>query len=716
MRKRGYCVEQFRYWFQMIDHNWNEDKGIYVPGDAGSGVGFNASMLACLTVMGLEGDSMRARRISRIIENLLATPPWDPEYHYWNQRFDRLGMEPHGGQCAVGGYLAMTYMYRKELGLPADLLESAMDEVELMTAKMAEAARRAGEVPFNCYVDADGKVVDAWAIKCDAIRRGVPEDMRWLREGGPSNQLSELWAATMAYMATGREVFWDHVRQIWGRIIEREENGKPLLFRSCMDPDYSYIYASDPTTEHGIHSHRYTQSVYGSGFLVLHADVVRIARKVGRTERAWEEMVRRYAQALFGRMLLLDGTCNMVFNAYGWERSFTACYARACHLYPLISVADLTPLTAGQLVGMIDGSLRTLKEWHESGLSGNFPPVLGLKGFHRAGSEHTAQMLTSGLAEMILTNHEAMDVQEQSEGFPRHYSGFAWEQKHFVMQTPSYSFTVVGAGTPHFEQKGYLGLGMVASGGEYVIKVPDGPYLTPLSDAGRAVLSVRAAGEDLCSSDVHFFNRDEHGFRMEVILPDGTRISRGEDFGPSPYDPELETLSLEVSFGKNQIRLSRRFDFSSEGVVVTDSIEALEKVEVEHCFSRLPVITVDPTGACVVLTGMAGGRPVEIKPPCHMGYVGDIQHYDQDFMQSIVDLERLEISYLSGHGFTFERLDKEPVRVATSRGEWQENCLMRVDGKNIDYHWINGPLTMVKGERRSFSYKITPTVPARIRS
>jgi len=143
-------------------------------------------------------------------------------------------------------------------------------------------------------------------------------------------------------------------------------------------------------------------------------------------------------------------------------------------------------------------------------------------------------------------------------------------------------------------------------------------------------------------------------------------------------------------------------------MVITDSIEALDDVEVEDFFSRLPVITVGPHGETVAIEGKAAGRALEIKPPCHMGYDQDMQHYDQDFIQSIADLEWLEISYPLGYGFTCERLGSGPIRLAISRGEWQENRLMRVDGKNIDYHWISVPTVLRQGEKRSFPYRITP--------
>jgi hypothetical protein len=701
---RSKYLDDFRYWFGMIDHGWDEKKGLYVPPDAGSEVAANAAMLSCLTVMALEGDRGRAARIPRIVEHLIGTPPWDSEYHYWNQRFDRLGMEPHAGLYSVAGQLSMVYLYRSELGLPSDLMETAMGEVELMSARAAGFARHAADIPINCYIDQDGKIVDAWAIKCDAIRRGVPEDMRWMGEGGPSNQLVEAWVAAMAFLATRREAFWEDEQVIWGRIIEKTENGRPKLFRNAMDPDYSFVYSVDPAGEQGLKTHRYTQTAYAVGFLLLHANAVALARKVGRSNAVWEELVRNAAQSVFGRIALRDGTGNLVLNSYGWERSITVCHARAFDMHRIITVADLTPYTAGQLAAMSDAALKMAKE-----VRGAFPPILGLKGFHRLGIEGTASMIASTLAETILTNQEAMEVEPEPLDSPKCYSGFAWEQKHFVMQTPTYSLTVIGAGMPYIEERGYLGYGTVATGGEYIIKLPNGPYLTPLSDFGRATLCARSGDHELRSSEVHFFNHADYGFRMDVILPDGTRISRGEDFGPSPYDVESENLSLEVSFGKSDMRLTRRLDLSPEAITITDSVAALKDVEIEDCFTRIPVITVGPDGECVTIKGLAAGRAVEIKPPCHMGYAGDIQHHDQDFIQSISNLDWLEISYPSGHGFTFERLGgRGSVRAAISRGEWQENVHMRVDGKNIDYHWISAPTKLVKGEKQSFSYRLAP--------
>ncbi|NJD04280.1 MAG: hypothetical protein FIA99_17175 [Ruminiclostridium sp.] len=706
MSKQFY-VDNFRYWFNILDQAlWDEKKGMYISEDAGTDVLFNASMLSNLTVMALYDDTKWARRISRIIENIVTTPPWDPEYHYWNYQSDRMGMEPHPGAFFIGSDLAKAYMYRKELDLPPDLLEKAMDEVQLLTAKRAEMTLHVGEIPYSCYVDSEGKVVDAGAIKNDAIRRGIPEDMRWLRMAGPNNQLVELSVAAIAFLATGREAFWDHVRLIWGRIIEKEENGKPYLFRSCMDPDYSFIYATDPRNTS--HTHRYTQSAYALGFINIHAKVVNIARKTGRSDVLWEKLIRFYTEALLGRTILRDGSSNMVFNPYGWDRSTMVNSTIAYNLYPLITIADITPLTAGQIAKISNTSLRKMRELYEKGYSLEFPPDLGLKGFNRSGTRIAATVLVTELAEIILMDKEAMEIEEDNEEIRGCYSGFAWKQKHFVMQTPVWSMTVVGAGTPYFEQKGYLGAGMVTTGGEYVLKVPDGPYLTPLTDSSRTIMSSRTAGESICSSDVNLFNQDEYGFNMEVILPDGTRISQGEEYGPSPYDPEIENLSLEVGYGKNNVRMARRFDFGPESIVITDSIEALDNVEIEYFFSRLPIITVNPAGECVNIKGMAAGRPVEIKPPCHMGYVNDIPHHDQDFIKSVKNLEKLEISYPSGYGFTLERLDMGPVHIVLSRGEWQENRRMRVDGKNLDYYWINGPAKLSKGERRGFSYKITP--------
>ncbi len=695
---RSDYLEHFRYWFSKVDEGWDERKGRYEDSDPGSAVIRNAAMLPCLALMALEGESKFGRRIPPIVEHLTGSPPWDPDYHYWNQRFDRLGMEPHAGMSWVASYLAITYMYRQELRLPSDLMESAMGKVQQFTAKMAEAATRAKEYPLNCYIDDKGQVVNPGPIVRQAIRQGVREDLRWLREGGPSNQLFELEAASLAYLATHREIFWEHVQLLWSRIIESEQNGKPILFRSCMDPDYSFIY--------GTESHRYTIFAYAMGFLAYHSNAVRIARKVGRSKPTWERLVSYSAEAVFGRVIFRDGTSNLVLNAYGWERSGAAIYLYPYWVHPMVSIADLSPFSSGQLKRMIDHSLQTLRSWEEKGSPVYFPPDLGLKGYHRG--PYIPRFLALTLANIILTNPEALRVEEPPRELPRCYSGFAWEQKHFVFQTPSYLLTIVGTGTPYHEEKGHLGTGMTTSGGEYVLKVPDGPFLTPLSNFGRNLLSARIDKETLCSSHVHFFNRDEFRFRMEVILPDGTRVSAGEEFGPPPYDTRLEAISVEVSFGKGNARLIRRFDLSPNRIVIKDCIEASGDVEIEDCFSRLPLITVDPQGRSVQLKGKAGGRPFEVRPPIFMGYTDDIPYPDQDFIPGLTGLERLEVTFGSGHGFLFEQIEKRPIRLAISRGEWQENRRMRIDGKNLDFHWIAQPTRLTKGEVQAFSYSITP--------
>lgn len=50
----------------------------------------------------------------------------------------------------------------------------------------------------------------------------------------------------------------------------------------------------------------------------------------------------------------------------------------------------------------------------------------------------------------------------------------------------------------------------------------------------------------------------------------------------------------------------------------------------------------------------------------------------------------------------------EEIKYWISRGEWQENKRMRVDGKNLEYVWIWEPVNLKKGESRAFRYALKP--------
>jgi hypothetical protein len=246
--------------------------------------------------------------------------------------------------------------------------------------------------------------------------------------------------------------------------------------------------------------------------------------------------------------------------------------------------------------------------------------------------------------------------------------------------------------------------GLVTAGGEYVLQIPGGEYLTPLSNLGRAVLQARVNGQTLCSSDLTFFNKEDYAFDMAVIIA-GKRIDHGEEYGLPPYDPRTQELDLEVSFSKYGVRLTRRFLLTPEQVEVTDRLETLEEVTVEHAFSRLPIITVGPRGEEVAIKGKAHGKAIEIVPPCHILYPHPF--HDQDIIQSLRGLEYLEIRY-PGFGLKISQLSTNPIRLRISKGEWQENRRMRVDGKNLDYMWIWEPVNLKKDESRVFRYELKP--------
>lgn len=236
-----------------------------------------------------------------------------------------------------------------------------------------------------------------------------------------------------------------------------------------------------------------------------------------------------------------------------------------------------------------------------------------------------------------------------------------------------------------------------------MIKVPGGDYLTPISDQARNTLGAKVDGEVFSSSEITFANRDQYEFAMKVILPDGKEIHRGEDFGPLPYDPRLNKIGLEVRYAKGKAIMGRRFDFDYERIRIKDFLEAREDTEVEYAFSRMPIITVTAQGETPLIQGLSSGKGIQIKPPVYMGY--EIVHDDQFFIESIPDLEYLEVKYPSC-GMEIRRLDEGKIKLRITRGEWQENKRMRVDGKNLDYLWIHEPAKLRKGQQRSFTYEI----------
>lgn len=668
---------------------WDEAQGLYREMKV---VG-NALMLPSLTVLALEGDGESRLKIPRLIERLVQSPPWDSKYHYWNGEWELLGQEPHGGSTQMGTFLALPLRYAGELGLPESLVATGYDYIAKMLTRWVRFTDHAKDAPVTTYVDDKNRPVNLGALKTEYVRQNRPEDFGHLREIGPKNQVCwEMRAAAIMYLTTGREEFWDYTERFWKRIIERVEVGRPYLFLSCFDPDYSYIYSVHP-------SHRYEMSMYTAHAIGSYADVVRIARKVGRPHPVWEEFLKNWSQAVLTRVILNDGLCNLVLNGYGWERVFLNAVARSQVLHPLISLADLTPLSPEELGYLVDSSVSLYREWEAE--TNHFPPHLGLKGRSASDPSTSISYLIAELALRLLTNEESIGIE------PREPAGclssFSWAQKYFVMQTPNYQLTAIGSGTEVRPNEGHQGFGILSSGGEYVIKVPGGEYLTPISDGARTTLEAKVDGDIFSSSEITLDNREQVELKMKVILPNGEEVSRGEDFGPLAYDSRLEKIGLEVRYAKGQAIMGRRFECDSEKIRIKDFLEAKEEIQVEYAFSRLPIITVTAQGETPQIRGLSSGKKIQIKPPCYMGY--EIVHDDQFFIESICDLEYLEVGYPSC-GMEVRRLDQGKIKLRITRGEWQENKRMRVDGKNLDYVWIYEPMKLLKGQQKSFQYEI----------
>lgn len=669
---------------------WDEAQGLYH--NEAKVVG-NAMMLPSLTVLALEGDGESRSKIPRILERLVQTPPWDSQYHYWNGEWDLLGQEPHGGMTQFGTYLAMSLRHAEELEIPRSLAATGDDCIAKMLARWVQFTDHAKDAPKTTYVDEQGRPVNLGALKAEYVRQNRPEDFGHLREIGPKNQVCwEMRAAAVMYLATGREEFWDYVERFWKRIIDRVEEGRPHPFPACFDPDFSFIYSVNP-------AHRYEMSVYTAHAIGSYADVVRIARKIGRTNPVWEEFIRHWAGAVFTRVVLSDGLCNLVLNGYGWERVSVHAIARGHVLHPLIPLADLTPLSREELGYLVDSSIHLYREWEAE--TNPFPPHLGLKGRSTSDPSMSISLLIAELALRLLANDDSIGIESRKP--TGCFSSFSWAQRYFVMQTPGYQLTAVGSGTEVRPTEGHQGLGVLSSGGEYVIKVPGGDYLTPISDQARTTLEVKVDGEVFSSSEITLANREQYKLEMKVILPDGEEIRRGEDFGPLLYDPRLEKIGVEVRYAKGNAVMGRRFECDPERIRITDFLEAKEEMRAEYAFTRIPIITVTAQGETPQIRGVSSGRKIQIKPPVYMGY--EVVHDDQIFIESIADLEYLEVTYPSC-GMEIRRLDQGKIKLQITRGEWQENKRMRVDGKNLDYVWVYEPMTLRKGQRMSFRYEI----------
>jgi len=669
-----------------LEDRWDEERGYYrIPQSTRS----NGMLIPPMLVLIGEGEEHWKERILRMAARMVQSPPYDERYRYFNWNMNQAGGEIHsaGSMTQIG--LSFVLRYEERLELPSELRAEIARKLHDSLERLSEFGRHATESEVGMSVEADGTPVDIGKERAEKIEKGLPENFGRLRQIGPSNQTCwEMRACVYAWEATRDEDYLDFADLLWQRVLRDEEGHPP--YRACFSEDHSFIY----TPRNPLWN--YDQAMYDFGMYCQYADCVRLLRRAGRSKDYIERFMKHWGDALFTRMVLTDGSCNMVFNSYGWERSTVGCvYGETLWLHPVMAVADLTPYNAGELKAMFERGVKRLREWD---FQYPFPPDLGIKGWSSA-QEEDRTYFPYELGLMLLDDPEAL------ERTPVPYTGclssLAWKEGNFVMQTPTYHATVIGT------SPGYDGVhGIPTSGGEYVIRIPNGEYLFPLSDHGRASLGAVVEGRALHSAQLTKHTAAEWHFAMAVRLPDGTVLSQGTPYGPLLYDPKREGITLEVAFGDDAIRLERAMTFTLDRISVTDRLTAQRDVTVEKAYSRIPIITVSPHNALPEITGTANGEVLCIRPPYYMGLVdADYLHRDQEFIQSLRSLERLRVAY-PGYGFEVRQCSKDEIRLAIMPWEWQENRRMRVDGKNLDYVWIWEPTQMGEGEKWGFSYAI----------
>ena len=685
---RTWYIDTIRRWMAGLEDRWDEERGYYrIPQSTRA----NGMLIPPMLVLLGEGEDHWKERILRMAMRMVQSPPYDERYRYFNWNMNQTGGEIHtaGSMTQIG--LSFVLRYEDMLGLSSELRADISRKLYDSLERLAEFGRHVAESEVGISVEEDGTPVDIAKERAEKIAKDLPEEFGRLRQIGPSNQTCwEMRACVYAWQATGREDYLDFADLLWRRVLRDEEGHFP--YRACFSEDNSFIYSLN----HPLWN--YDQAMYDFGMYCQYADCVRVLRRAGRSKDYIERFMKHWGDALFTRIVLTDGATNMVFNTYGWERSVVGCaYGETLWLHPVIAVADLTPYDAGALKAMFEQGGQRLREWD---FQYPFSPDLGIKGWSSA-QEEDRVYFPYELGLMLLDNPEILEIA------PAPYAGclssLAWKEGNFVMQTPAYHATVIGT------SPGYDGVhGIPSSGGEYVIRIPNGDCLFPLSDHGRASLGAVVGGREIHSAQLTKHNVGEWHFTMAVRLPDGTVLSRGIPYGPLLYDLKMEEITLEVAFGDDSIRLEREMIFEWDHISVTDRLTALREVTVEKAYSRIPIITVNPHNALPEITGTTEGKDICIRPPYYMGLTdADYLHHDQEYIQSLRSLELLRVAY-PRYGFEVRQGSADEIRLAITPWEWQENRRMRVDGKNLDYLWIYEPTKLTEGERRELRYEIVP--------
>lgn len=661
---RKWYVDTIRHWVTALEDRWDEACGYYrIPQSTRS----NGMLIPPLIVLINEGEQHWKERIPRMAARMIQSPPYDERYRYFNWNLNQTGGEIHEAGCMTQVGLGFALRYGDELGLASDLRAEIAHKLHDSLERLAEFARYVKNSEFSTTTEADGTPVDVAKERALKVARGEPEDFGRLIGVGPSNQSCwEMRACVYAWKTTGNSDYLDFADRAWARMLQ---DGTDVPYRTCFSEDGSFIYSPrNPLFD-------YTQSMYEVGLFCQYADCVRVMRQAGRSTDATERFMKRWGNAALSRSLLSDGSNNMVFNSYGWERSIVgATHGEALWLHPVISVADLTPCEAGVIKSMFERGAKRLRDWD---FRYPFAPDLGIIGW-AAGQLEDRVFFPYELGLMLLDNPGAVETPTSARN--GHLSSLAWKEGNFVMQTDAYQATVVGT------SPGYDGTrGIPMSGGEFMVRIPDGDYLFPLSDAGRTSLAAIVEGQALRSSEITKWNAVESHFEMTVRDP-----------------------VLRVSYGTDSARLTREMSFDSSCIAILDRLTALRDVTVEQAHSRIPIIIVNPRNEEPEITGSSDGTAVTIRPPYSMGPAGaDALSIDHHFIQSLRRLQLLRVAY-AHYGFEVRQQGDDEIRLAISPWSWQENRRMRCDGKNLDYIWVFEPVRLRAGETRQFCYEIRP--------
>lgn len=668
---RSWYEDTLREWLQSIEALWNEEQGRYDT----NGVAvpyWDAKLIVPLAVFARKGENWATRRIGRILKSMLGSPPWDEKERLWSNSYQQLGRPPHGANAPIDSGLCFAVRYAEELGLdPADVGE-ILRRIKLSLQRWAETGEGAERFSHQVFLDRDDRQIDLIAAWNESQAKGLPMDLSFVRERGPANQVCfQMRAAMHAYLATRDEEFLGDVHKLWNRVLQTGVGDESRPYRATFDEDWSFRYNNQPL-------HDYEMSVYDVPMIGMFADVIRMLRQVGKSEPRFESFFSKWCHASLTRAHLLDGSTNMAFDLYGPDRIGTnEVYGQSIWLHALISIADLAPLPPEEIRHFFDLGIERFTRWGFIKAS----PDIGIEGWQESSGIEELAWEAYEIALMLLTNEDALSVESRPPN--RCTAGFAWRERYFVRQTPAYHLTVIGA-SPGFDGK----WGASSSGGEYVIRLPYGDYLVPLSDFGRPSLKAWHAGKILSSSDITVDNSDHYSVKMTASSPGFGMVERGEPYAMPFADVSCDEASVRLEFEESGVKLKREIRCLADRLIVTDSVVAEAGIIVVQAASYLPIITTNPRGeSCQAL-----GLPESFLTGNEHAWLSKA--------------ETIDIRY-PHYGFTITQ--QSEGRTLLSLGPaWREEQRMNVSGRSIQCVWLAQSAHLLGGEEKRFQYEIRP--------